>query len=194
MGNLETFPLVAGHAKIMEIDAGGKILSDRTGLTNIVSAIHDKSGNLYVLESTTGNPFPTPDAGIIVQVKSNGETETIASGLSLPTAMTFGPDGALYVSNKGYGYPAGNGEIVRVAFSPDGDYAAFGAHDGAICVWDLQQADVEPRLLVVHTEWINKVKVLPDASIQKELRIRCVTHLGSLAGAASDPKSAQLCD
>jgi hypothetical protein len=27
----------------------------------------------------------------------------IASGLFLPSAMTFGPDGALYVSNVGFG-------------------------------------------------------------------------------------------
>ncbi|UCC89740.1 MAG: hypothetical protein JSV81_10615 [Anaerolineales bacterium] len=82
----------------------------------------------------------------------------------------------------------------RVAFSPDDDQVVLGAHGGAIYAWGLQQADTEPRLLIIHTEWINKVKVLRDASIQKELRIRCVTHLGSLAGATSDPQSAQLCD
>jgi hypothetical protein len=114
VGNLETFPLAPDAAKILEINPGGKILSDRTGFTNIVSAIHDKSGNLYVLESTTGNPLPTPDTGMIVRVNADGAMETIASGLSLPTAMTLGPDGALYVSNKGFGYPPGMGEIVRV--------------------------------------------------------------------------------
>lgn len=118
VGNLETFPIAPGGAKILEINPGGKILSEKTGLTNIVSAIHDKSGNLYVLESTTGNPTPTPDTGVIVRINANGEMETIASGLSLPTAMTFGPDGALYVSNKGFGYPAGMGEIVRVELQP----------------------------------------------------------------------------
>lgn len=43
---------------------------------------------------------------------------TIISGLSLPTAMTFGPDGALYVSNAGFGFPAGMGQVLR--FDLDG--------------------------------------------------------------------------
>jgi hypothetical protein len=114
VGNLETFPFVQGGAKILEINRGGKILSEITGLTNIVATVHDKSGNLYVLESTTGNPLPTPDAGAVVRVDPDGAMETIATGLSLPTAMTLGPDGALYVSNKGFGYPEGMGEIVRI--------------------------------------------------------------------------------
>ena len=28
--------------------------------------------------------------------------------------MTFGPDGALYVSNYGFGFPPGAGQIVKV--------------------------------------------------------------------------------
>jgi glucose/arabinose dehydrogenase len=118
VGNLETFPIAPAGAKILEINPGGKILSEKTGLTNIVSAVHDKSGNLYVLESTTGNPMPTPDTGMIVRISANGQMETIASGFSLPTAMTFGPDGALYVSNKGFVFPPGQGEIVRVELQP----------------------------------------------------------------------------
>ena len=40
----------------------------------------------------------------------------IASGLTFPTAMTFGPAGALYVSNNGFGYPPdGEGQILKIA-------------------------------------------------------------------------------
>jgi sugar lactone lactonase YvrE len=72
---------------------------------------------MYVLESFTGQPFPGPPAvgtGTVVRVKPNGDLETVASGLTFPTAMTFGPDGLLYVSNNGFGLPAGAGQIVRI--------------------------------------------------------------------------------
>jgi hypothetical protein len=114
VGNLTVFPLVEGAAKILKINKRGQIKATMEGFTNIVAAIFDRQGNLYVLESTTGNPMPTPDTGVVIRVSKNGERETIASGLSLPTAMTLGPDGALYVSNKGFGYPPGAGEVVRI--------------------------------------------------------------------------------
>ena len=48
-------------------------------------------------------------------IDHSGTVETIASGFTTPTAMTFGPDGALYVSNFGFGAPVqGLGQIVRV--------------------------------------------------------------------------------
>lgn len=31
-----------------------------------------------------------------------------------PTGMTIGPDGALYVSENGFGFPAGAGRVVRI--------------------------------------------------------------------------------
>jgi hypothetical protein len=41
--------------------------------------------------------------------------EAVATGLTFPTAMTFGPDGYLYISNYGFGVPAQElGQIVRV--------------------------------------------------------------------------------
>jgi len=40
--------------------------------------------------------------------------ETVASGLTFPTAMTFGPDGMLYVSNFGFGFPPCAGQVVRI--------------------------------------------------------------------------------
>lgn len=117
VGNLTTFPLVQGAARVMEINKGGHIKAALPGLTNVVSAIFDAQGNLYILEDTVGEPFPTPGAGQVLKVTLTGTREVLATGLSLPTAMTFGPDGALYVSNKGFGYPPGMGEVVRIAFS-----------------------------------------------------------------------------
>ena len=114
VGNLTTFPIVQGAAVIMKIQKSGQIKVVAHGLTNIEGVLLDKHRRIYVLESTVGHDNPTPDSGEIVRVDANGNVETIATGLSLPTAMTWGPDGNIYVSNKGFGYPPGAGEIVKV--------------------------------------------------------------------------------
>ena len=64
-------------------------------MSKLVAAF-DHDGYTYVLENTTNNLFPTPFAGKVVQVTDEGVQE-IATGLFLPTAMTFGPDDDLYV-------------------------------------------------------------------------------------------------
>jgi hypothetical protein len=116
VGNLRTFPIVDGSSNIYRISRNGHIKVWATGFTTILGLAFDRRGRLYVLENTTGNPFPTPETGMIVRLKNHGgDRDTIATGLFLPTAMTFGPDGNLYVSNKGFGPPIpGFGEILRV--------------------------------------------------------------------------------
>ena len=74
----------------------------------------DSRGRLFILENTTGNPGPTPNTGAVLRLASSGTLVTVASGLNLPTAMTFGPDGDLFVSTAGFGFPAGAGKIVRI--------------------------------------------------------------------------------
>lgn len=68
----------------------------------------DRQDRLYVLETDTVAGFPGPNAvgkGQVVRVGRDGEVDTIATGLTFPTGMAFGPDGRLYVSNLGYGFP-----------------------------------------------------------------------------------------
>ena len=70
---------------------------------------------MYVLESSSVNGFPTPNTGRIVKVLPSGTKQVLVDTLTFPTAMTLGPDGAIYVSNKGFGPPVpGFGEIVKV--------------------------------------------------------------------------------
>jgi sugar lactone lactonase YvrE len=58
---------------------------------------------------------PTPFTGKVVRVDPSGRQAEIASGHFFPTGMTLGPDGALYVSNVGFGPPpVGMGEILRI--------------------------------------------------------------------------------
>ncbi|HTF66625.1 MAG TPA: hypothetical protein VK638_28475, partial [Edaphobacter sp.] len=68
---------------------------------------------LYALELSEGPGFPTPGLGKVVRLNRQGEIEDVATGLSVPTGMTFGPDGRLYVSNFGAA-PPGAGQIVKI--------------------------------------------------------------------------------
>jgi hypothetical protein len=72
-------------------------------------------GKLYALESSTTPGGPTPGTGAIVRIEHGKPAATVASGLVFPTGMTAGPDSALYVSEQGFGFPAGQGRVVRVA-------------------------------------------------------------------------------
>ena len=118
VGNLNPFPIVEGSSRILKITPSGQVHLVTTGVTTVLGAAFDHEGRLYILENTTGNMSPTPGTGKVLRLK-DGNLEEIATGLSLPTAMTFGPDGALYVSNWGFGPPPiGMGQIVRITVPP----------------------------------------------------------------------------
>jgi hypothetical protein len=120
VGNLDTFPIKDGSSKIMKITGGGHLTTVNINLSDILGLAFDGKGRLYVLENTTGNPFPTPGTGKILRVNGKNKYKEIATGLSLPTAMTFGPDGNLYVSNVGFGPPPiGLGQVLKVIVPKD---------------------------------------------------------------------------
>jgi hypothetical protein len=114
VSNLDTFPIKDGSSKIMKITPAGHLTTVAINFTTVLGLAFDGKGRLYVLENTTGNPFPTPGTGKVVRVDSSGIVE-IATGLFLPTGMTFGPDGNLYVSNVGFGPPpVGLGQVLKI--------------------------------------------------------------------------------
>ena len=89
-----------------------QVAASRAGFTTIISLKFGPDGLLYALELSPLAGYPTPGAGAVVRLSRAGVIETVVSGLTLPTGMTFGPDNALYVSNFGDG-PAGGGQVLR---------------------------------------------------------------------------------
>jgi hypothetical protein len=113
--NLNTFPVMPGSSTVFTVTAGGKLQTFATGFTCVLGLAFDDLGRLYVLETSTVAGNLTPGTGDIVRLDVNGKRHIVASGLNLPSAMTFGPDGKLYVSDWGIG-PPGAGRILQIAF------------------------------------------------------------------------------
>jgi hypothetical protein len=83
------------------------------GFTTVVGVAFDHRDRLYVLELSDAPGFPTPGEGKLVRVSPSGKVEEILGGLVVPTAMTIGPNGAIYISNFGAA-PPGAGQILRL--------------------------------------------------------------------------------
>lgn len=121
IGSYSEFPFASGAARIYKLTPSGAISVHAQGLTTIVDIAFDEQDRLYVLETSTGNtgqyPFLIPSSGQVTRIKQNDKHKVLITGLDAPTAMTFGPDGALYVSNRGHsmGLAPGQGEIIRFA-------------------------------------------------------------------------------
>jgi glucose/arabinose dehydrogenase len=120
VGTLSSFPpVVPGSAEVLKVNPGGQFEPFATGLTTVLGLAIDSSGHLYVLEASNApSLFPMPGNGDIVRINADGSNRTIiASGLHLPSAMTMGPDGNLYVSDFGFGFSPGAGRIVKVTLN-----------------------------------------------------------------------------
>ncbi len=118
VGNLNTFPIVAGSSNIYKVTPSGQSQIWATGFSAVLGVAFDNQARMYVLETSSVNGFPAPNTGRVIRVLPSGEKEVLADSLFFPTAMTYGPDGALYVSNKGFGPPVpGFGEILKVTLN-----------------------------------------------------------------------------
>ena len=119
VGTLTPFP-ASPVARVYSISRDGEISVVAEGLTTVLG-IAFRGDRLSVLETsaavTSPGPPIIPGTGRVVRVTRSGALEPVVTGLTFPTAMTFGPDNNLYISNFGFGFPPGSGQIVRVELS-----------------------------------------------------------------------------
>jgi plastocyanin len=112
-------PYTPGSSRVDRVALDGTVTTGVVkNLTTPVDVAFGPDGTLYVLQfAAQFDPARlryVPSGGEVRQVNSDGTTRSVVSGLMFPTAMTFGPDGALYVSNYGNESNDGQGQILRV--------------------------------------------------------------------------------
>jgi hypothetical protein len=122
VSNLGQFdPEQLNTQSVYQITPSGQVKVVATGLSKVLGLVFDGRDRMYVLETSysTDDPGPEPGTGRLIRILPNGKQEILIDGtkgvLVVPTGMTFGPDGALYISNIGYGAPpVGAGQILKV--------------------------------------------------------------------------------
>lgn len=119
VGFLTHIPYEEGAATVVNVAADGTVTEVWSGLTLITALAVDEDGTLYALEMATGvdpnDPGSiAPGSGKVVRQIGPDSAEDVVTGLSLPIAMDFGPDGALYIAGPAFGADNGEGVILRV--------------------------------------------------------------------------------
>lgn len=116
VSNLRTFPLVEGSSSVYKVSPSGDVEVFATGFTGVLGIAIDKKDRLYILETSAGGG-PTPQTGRVVRINKDDSRDVIVDSLMFPTGMTFGRDGALYISDGGFGPPSG--QILKVVFNDE---------------------------------------------------------------------------
>jgi sugar lactone lactonase YvrE len=105
-------PFVAGAASIWRVVPGQAPQVYLAGFKTITDFDWGPDGSLYVLQYASSSPTGLGQPGLLIRVAPGGARTTISSSLTNPTGVLVGPDGAIYVSNKGN--VPGVGEVLRI--------------------------------------------------------------------------------
>ncbi len=115
VGNLRTFPLIEGSSNIYKVTLNGNVKIKAKGFTGVLGVAFDAQNRMYVLETSAVDYGPAPNAGRVIRVNNDDSRDVIVDGLNFPTGIAFGYDGALYISDNGFGPPGG--QILKVEFN-----------------------------------------------------------------------------
>ena len=110
VGHLAGFPVVTGAANVYRIVPGAAPDVFLGGFTFIISLAFDTAGNLYVLQHVDAAGMSA--TGSLVRVAPDGTRTTLIAGLTRPTGLAIGPDGAIYISHRGIS--VGTGQVLRI--------------------------------------------------------------------------------
>ena len=118
VGYLTAVPFPDGAAKVSHVAADGTVTDVWTGLTTVTDVAVGPDDTLYAVEMATGNleepPFLLPGSGRVVRQTGPDSSEDVATGLTFPITLGFGPDGGLYVATPALGADSGGGTISRI--------------------------------------------------------------------------------
>ena len=108
------FPFPVGDARIFRVEPDGETSVYADGFTQLADLEFDAQGNLYALQYAAEPEWKGDSDGSVIQIAPNGTRTTLVSGngIESATALTVGPDGAIYISNKGD--RAGVGQVLRI--------------------------------------------------------------------------------
>ena len=122
VSQLTGFPFWRGTSSIFRLASDGSSAEVySSGFTAVVDLAVADDFTLYVLEIASGQvpPFPPPPpnpglgVGRLVRQCPGEAPEVLLSGLSFATGVALGPDGAVYLTNKGTSPNAG--EVLRLS-------------------------------------------------------------------------------
>ncbi|WP_414583272.1 ScyD/ScyE family protein [Scytonema sp. PCC 10023] len=108
------FPFPESQAKIYRLDADGQLTVYADGFTQLIDLAFDAQGNLYALQHMNSSGWKGKPEGSLIKIGQDGDRTAVLSGdgLELPSALTIGPDDALYLINRG-GMP-GKGQVIKI--------------------------------------------------------------------------------
>ena len=123
VSQLTGFPFFQGTSSVLRVASDGSTTEVyASGFTAVVDLAVSDDFALYVLEIASGQapPFPPPAPGLgigrLVRQCAGGALEVLLGGLTFPTSVALGPDGAVYLTNNGTS--ATNGEVLRLEVTP----------------------------------------------------------------------------
>ena len=114
ISQLTGVPIPEGKANIFRVGEDGKATVYADGFTQLTDLAFDTEGNLYALQFANEAFYKGNFDGSLIQIAPDGTRRTLLSGngLESATALTIGPDGAVYVSSKGD--RARVGQVLRI--------------------------------------------------------------------------------